>query len=77
MVVLSSRCRQDCTERQVLFFTHQVDVKKPTRIVLLGSPNMSVEAVQEALAERDIIPDDIKPMNIRSKKLFGCSDEEI
>jgi hypothetical protein len=28
-----------CTEGQVLFFTHQVDAKKPTRIVLLGLPD--------------------------------------
>jgi hypothetical protein len=59
-----------CTERKVPFFTHQVDAKKPTRIVLLGLPNMPVNEIQEVLAERGIIPDDIKPMNIRSKKLL-------
>jgi hypothetical protein len=56
-----------CTERHVPFFTHQVDAKKPTRIVL---PDMPVGEIQEALAERGIILDDIKPMNIRSKKLL-------
>jgi hypothetical protein len=50
-----------CTERHVPFFTHQVDAKKPTRIVLLGLPDIPVGEIQEALAERGIIPDDIKP----------------
>jgi hypothetical protein len=59
-----------CNERQVPFFTHQVDAKKPTRIVLLGLPDIPVNEIQEELAERGIIPDDIKPMNIRSKKLL-------
>jgi hypothetical protein len=40
-----------CTERHVPFFTHQVDAKKPTRIVLLGLPDMPVGEIQEALAE--------------------------
>jgi hypothetical protein len=52
-----------CTERKVPFFTHQVDAKKPTRIVLLGLLDMPVKEIQEALAERGIILDDIKPMN--------------
>jgi hypothetical protein len=68
-------CRQDrdhgrvrcvlkrCAERHVPFFTHQVDAKKPTRIVLLGLDDMLANEIQVALAERGIIPDDIKPMN--------------
>jgi hypothetical protein len=63
-----------CTERHVPFFTHQVDAKKPTRIVLLGLPDMPANEKQEALAERGIIPDDIKPMNIRSKDLLEHSN---
>jgi hypothetical protein len=59
-----------CTERHVPFFTHQVDARKPTRIVLLGLPDMPVNGIQEALAECGIIPDDIKPMKIRSKKFL-------
>jgi hypothetical protein len=31
---------------------------------------MPVGEIQEALSERGIIPDDIKPKNIRSKKLL-------
>jgi hypothetical protein len=31
---------------------------------------MPVNEIQEALAERGVIPDDIKPMNICSKKLL-------
>jgi hypothetical protein len=58
------------TERHVPVFTHQVDAKKPTRIVLLGLFDMPVNEKQEALAERGIIPDDIKLMNIRPKKLL-------
>jgi hypothetical protein len=49
---------------------HQVDAKKPTRIVLLGLPDMPANEIQVALAERGIIPDDIKAMNICSKKLL-------
>jgi hypothetical protein len=51
-------------------FTHQVDAKKPTRIVLLGLPDMPVKEIQEALSECVIILDDIKPVNIHSKKLL-------
>jgi hypothetical protein len=32
---------------------------------------MPVNEIKEALAERGVIPDDIKPMNIRSKKYFA------
>jgi hypothetical protein len=56
-----------CTERKVPFFTLQVNAKKPTRIVLLGLPDMPVTEIQEALAERGIISDDMK---IRSEKLL-------
>jgi hypothetical protein len=60
-----------CTERKVPFFTHQADAKKPTSwAFLLGLPEMPVEKIQYALAEHGSIPDDIKPMNIRSKKLL-------
>jgi hypothetical protein len=38
--------------------------------VLLGLPDMPINEIQESLAERGIIPDDIKPTNIRSKKLL-------
>jgi hypothetical protein len=45
-----------CNERQVPFFTHRVDAKKSTRIVLLSLPDMQVNETQEALAERDLSP---------------------
>jgi hypothetical protein len=49
---------------------HQVDAKKPSKIVLLGLPDMPANEIQVALAKRGIIPDDIKAMNICSKKLL-------
>jgi hypothetical protein len=56
--------------RKVPHFTHQVDSAKPTRIGLLGLPNMPVEEIKEALNEHGIIPDDIKPMKIWVAKLL-------
>ena len=56
-----------CIERQIPHFTHQVASQKPTRIVLLGLPNIPVEEIYEALAHQNVVPDDIKPMKIRKE----------
>ncbi len=59
-----------CVERQIPHFTHQVDAKKPTRIVLLGLPNTPVEEIREELAKQGVVPEDIKPMRIRNSKFL-------
>ena len=59
-----------CVERQIPHFTHQVDAKKPTRIVLLGLPNTPVEEIREELAKHGVVPEDIKPMRIRNSKFL-------
>jgi hypothetical protein len=59
-----------CVEQKFPFFTHELDIKKPLRIVLLGLPNMPVEEVKQALAEKGVFPEDIKPMTIKNFKLL-------